>query len=426
MMRRTMRASLAIMAAALGWTGQVHYAEAQEDQFSRDRNVSVRGRAKPEYDAAGIRAGSFRAFPEVLIAAEYNDNVFATNANEDEDVIVHIDPSVSLQSLWSVHELNFGLSAPSRIYSEFDDSNTTDLIGEVDGRLDVRRDFSINGGARYGALHEPISSSPTNSLLAEPTDYANAEAHLGVVKAFNRLRLSGQARYSSHDYDDAVLQGGGSLEQDDRDRDVIMLGARADYAISPLTALFMSFGTNERDYDLDPPDAAVNRDSSGYEVLGGANFDLTRLMRGEIGVGYLSQEYDEPGVGDSSGLAVRANVEWFPDDLVTVSFGAAREVGDAGAVGAASYISNNMSFRVDYEWRRNIVLGVRTDISRDEYNGIDRDDDRWDVVASADYLMNRGVALFVEAGHYEQSSEGLQPGREYEINRAVFGIKLRR
>ncbi|MBP6689809.1 MAG: outer membrane beta-barrel protein, partial [Hyphomonadaceae bacterium] len=152
----------------------------------------------------------------------------------------------------------------------------------------------------------------------------------------------------------------------------------------------------------------------------------TRLMRGEIGVGYLSQTYDEPGIGETSGLALRANLEWYPDELVTVSFGVSREVADAGAFGASSYVANNATFAIDYEWRRNVVFGFTTGYSLDDYNGIDREDTRSSAEVRADYLINRGAALFAEAGHYTQTSEGLQFGREYDINRVVIGIKLRR
>lgn len=424
---RKLELSLAVLAAALGWGLATPPASAQGDSnFERDRNVSVRGRARPEYDAAGVRMGGFRLYPEVTAAAEFTDNVFGTDANEEEDLIWHVNPSLDLRSQWTTHELNFALDAPSRFYSDFDDNNATDLIGAANGRLDVYRDFNVFGGARYAAMSEPLQSSPTALPLDEPIEYTQASGNLGFVKAFNRLRVSGEARHAVYDYDDGVLFDLTPVDQDDRDRTVTEFGMRADYAISPMTALFVAGSVNQRDYDLDPPDVGVNRDSEGYEALVGASFDLTRLIRGELGVGYLNQEYDDPNVGDSSGLAVRSNLEWFPDELITVSLGAERSVRDAGAVGASSYISNDVSVGVDYEWRRNVILGASVGYSLDDYQGVDREDERWASEFSVDYLVNRGAALFIEAGHYEQSSDGLFQGREYTINRALIGIRLRR
>lgn len=425
---KKLEVSLGLLAAALSVGGWIAPAAAQSDgeNFDRDRNVSVRERPKPEYDASGIRMGGFWLYPEVTLGAEFNSNVFAAEEDPEEDIIYHINPELELTSRWTTHELGFSLAAPTRIYAEFDDNSTTDVIGTVDGRLDIYRDFYIHGGASYGDMTEPLSSSPTNALLAEPIEYTRWAASAGFVKAFNRVRISGEVRQTQSDYDDGVFFDSSPAEQDDRDRTVTEAGVRLDYAVSPLTALFVSVGANERDYDLDPPDAPINRDSQGYEALVGANFDLTRLMRGEIGVGYLTQEYDEPAVGETSGLAVRANFEWYPDELVTVSFGAAREIADAGAVGAASYIANNVSFGIDYEMRRNVIIGLELDYSFDDYSGIDREDTRGAAVFKVDYLVNRGMALFGEVGRYEQSSEGLQLGREYDIDRAVIGVRLRR
>lgn len=422
---KKLEVSLAVLAATLGLAGP---AMAQDgDNFNRDRNVSVRDRAKPEYDAAGIRMGGFRLYPELLLAGEYNDNIFATDgANVEEDFIWHVTPSARLESQWSTHELSFSLAAPSLFYSDFSDNDTTDVTGAINGRLDVYRDFYFHGGMRYSDLTEPLSSSPTALPLAEPIEYTEAAANVGFVKAFNRLRVSGEASIATADFDDGVFFNMTPAEQDDRDRTVLQYGLRADYAVSPLTAFFLAVGANTRDYDLDPPNTIVDRDSEGYEALVGANFDLTRLIRGEIGVGYLSQTYDDPSVDETSGLAVRANVEWFPDELVTVSFGASREVADAGAFGASSYIANNASFAIDYEWRRNVVFGLNVGYSFDEYEGIDREDSRLSTEVRADYLVNRNAAVFAQLGHYEQESEGLQFGRDYDINRVVLGIRLRR
>src|SRR5262245_52290573 len=114
---------------ALGVASYAAPAIAQDgDNFRRDRNVGVRDRPRPEYDAAGIRWGGFRLVPELITAVEFNDNVFATDTVTDEDIIFHLDPKADLRSQWSNHELNFSLAAPSRFYNDFDENNTTDVI----------------------------------------------------------------------------------------------------------------------------------------------------------------------------------------------------------------------------------------------------------------------------------------------------------
>ena len=192
---KKLEVSLGVLAAALSWGAMPAAAQDNSgDNFNRDRNVSVRARPKPEYDAAGIRMGGMWLYPELSVGAEFTDNVFATSTDTEEDTILHARPEVELRSRWTTHELVLGVAAPMRFYSEFDEANTTDVIVSADGRLDVYRDFNFFGGVTYGDLTETFASSPTTLPLAEPLEYTQTAGHVGFVKAFNRLRISGEAR----------------------------------------------------------------------------------------------------------------------------------------------------------------------------------------------------------------------------------------
>jgi len=119
-------------------------------------------------------------------------------------------------------------------------------------------------------------------------------------------------------------------------------------------------------------------------------------------------------------------VEYFPDPLVTITVNAAREIADAGVVGASSYVSNSVGLGVDYEFRRNVVIGLGVAYDRDEYDGIARDDDRFNALAKVDYAVNRTAAVFVQYDFQNQESSGVSAGRDYEINRVLVGLRLRR
>ena len=70
--------------------------------------------------------------------------------------------------------------------------------------------------------------------------------------------------------------------------------ARADYALSPDTAIFLSGNLNQHAYSVQPPAVATDFNSTGFTVLGGVNFQVTSLLTGEIGAGYLTQDYPVP------------------------------------------------------------------------------------------------------------------------------------
>jgi len=141
----------------------------------------------------------------------------------------------------------------------------------------------------------------------------------------------------------------------------------------------------------------VNQDSEGQEYLVGVNFDITHAMRGEVAVGQLNQSYDEPGVDDQSGLAARGQIEWFPDELMTVTLGVARAIQNSRTADASTFVGTDINLAVDYEYRRNINLGVSAGYSDDEYEEIDRDDARWSIYATAEYEVNRTLSLTLSA-----------------------------
>ena len=399
------------------------------DYFRRDRNMSVKDRQRARDDSLGWRMGSFRAKPEVALAAGYNDNIAATETDPQEGMVYQGDVRLDLKSDWGRHELSAGLYAPTVHYE--DAWTATDAVAHVDGRLDVTRGLSINGGVLYGRRHEPYSFLPDGVQLEEPIGYDNGRAYIGFAQTLNRLRFAARADYAVYDYDDGTLTNGTPYETDDRDMTELGFSVRADYAASELVSFFVTGATNDRDRDLDPPDVLVNEDSNGYEVLGGVNFDLTRLMRGEVAVGYFSQSYDDPAIEETTGTAARGLVEWYPDELVTITVGAERRVEEApveeaSTTGAATFVGTDFSVGADYEFRRNIILGLTTRYSEDEYDQIDRNDRRLNIYAAAEYEMNRYTALTLRVGHETQESEGVDQGRNYDANFATIGVRLRR
>ena len=64
-------------------------------------------------------------------------------------------------------------------------------------------------------------------------------------------------------------------------------------------------------------------------------------------IGYLDQSYDDPAFKEIKGLGARAQLEWFPTQITTVSLTAERQVLDSGIPGAAGYISSTIAAQVD-------------------------------------------------------------------------------
>lgn len=399
-------------------------AGAAQSNFSRDRNVSVSARPRPDYQAAGIHAGGFTLFPKLTTTLEHNDNIYAAKTGKQDDNVWHVNPELVAASNWNRHFLSAYIRGGFNRYSDNSAENSDDYGVGTDGRLDVTRNALINAGASFNRSTEPRSSPNAPAAAKEPTQFDTTAAYIGGSQEFNRLKLATRLDFTKINYDDTPKVGGGVVDQDYRDRNVTTLMARADYAVSPDTALFLEVTGNKRDYRQSKPVVALNRDSDGVQVLAGANFELGALTRGELGVGYIKQNYDDPAAKDLDGLGARAQVEWFPTELTTVTLTGTRTVEESGDPSIAGYLSNNAVLKIDHELLRNVLLSANVSTGKDEYKGIDRNDKNSGAGISATYLLNRNVGLALNYSYQKRSSSGLKSGAEFETNKVGATLTL--
>jgi len=390
--------------------------------FDRDRNVSVMQRPRAEYESEGLRMGAFFVQPELVLGIESTNNVFATATQTQSDYIFSVVPSVSATSTWSVHELAMFANIERLNYLDFSDESVTHSTFAVDGRLDVVRGTSLLVGGAVNSLSEPRSSAASAVSSAAPIEYGSNDLYVQVERQSGRIKLQGGVSLNTLDYDDGVTIGGAAFDQDFRDKDETEFNVRADYAVSPDTAFFVRYAANERKYDVSPVDPTLIRDSQGSRFEAGVDLDLGGVARGSIGVGYMEQNYDGAAFGDVDGLSIDGALEWFPSQLTTVTMFANRAINDAGIAGVSSLVNTEISITIDHEIRRNVIVSGSFGSGTDEYDGIDREDERSNWGAGATYFVNRNVGVSANVSWSEQTSSGLAASNDFEDTR--FGIRL--
>jgi hypothetical protein len=299
--------------------------------------------------------------------------------------------------------------------------NTTDWqIGTAD-RLDVHSDLGFSGGASYEHDTESRTSSGSPANVKNPIRYYVGDVYGQGTKQFNRLRLSGRIEFRDFNYENGVSNTGGRIYEDDRDRSVVSESGRVEYAVSPDKSVFATATVNERTFRHQLP-GEVARDSTGYEIAVGSNFDLSHLLRGELQFGYIAQDYDSNVYKDVSGLGARGSLEYFPTQLTTVTVTGSRTVEDSSITGSSGYLSSNVTAQVDHELLRNVIITGALSYGHDEYKGISRNDDRTSISIGGTYLLNRLVGLNVSFVHYNQDSSGTAAGPSFDVNRIIGSL----
>ncbi|MEM7767817.1 MAG: outer membrane beta-barrel protein [Pseudomonadota bacterium] len=410
-----------------------------QDYFARDRYESVTDRYQPDFDQEPVRVGTFLASPVLTVGVEVTDNVFAVpdtaGSDPEHDVIGIVGASSGFTSDWGRHEVGGDVGVSHREFFDFADESVTTLNGTVRGRLDVSRDFTIDGNVFGVSSADPRTSEAVRAAFAEPVEFDRFGGTIQANYIRDRIRLQGFANVQTVEFDDAkirpafadVVDG----DQGFRSNTLSRVGGQVAYAVLPDVAVYAEAEVNQRDYDELTPLAGgtilADRDSDGYRLEVGADFELPNLLRGDVAVGYLEETRDDPSFVDFDGLSLDATLNWFPSRLTTVTFAAGRRTVDVGVVAAGAALETDGGVRVDHELRRNILLFGRAEYRNRAFDDITldgggtRDDDTWLAGFGATYKINKRFHLDAAYDLFDRSSN-LEP---VEFTRNAFTVTLR-
>lgn len=415
------------VAAAVLLISGAAIASAQEvADFDRGQNVSVLERARPDYDPTGIQLGAFIVKPRLSVGVETTDNVFFQQDDQQDDFAYVLQPEVDVSTTWSRNSAQLTVGLTDRKWDEFDSENRTDEYVRGQVRIDIAGSTAVTIGGSHQNYGESRGAPDAPGGAAKPGDVKSSEVFVAGTQTFNRVRVTARATMRKLEFDRVPLTAGGFDDSPERDRDEMAIDARVEYAVSPRTSVFVQAGHEQRDYDLKPPVAAFNRDNELNSVLGGVSFDVSALARGEIAVGYLDQSFDASNLDGASGMAVTAQLEWFPQEITTVTFDASRRAEETNFGVAGSYLLTEAGARVDHELLRNVILNARISAGKREFEGIARDDELANAGVGVRYLVNRDVEVGAGWTFERQESSGALRDRDYDVNRISISLTLRR
>jgi hypothetical protein len=391
-----------------------------------DTTADVLDRARPEFDARGIRMGSFFLYPALTAGVGYTDNVF-NDATATGDTFYQLMPQLKLQSSWSRHEL--ALTAESRSYwfAEQGSEDRTDWRLGAAARIDILRGTDLKFDAELAQMFEPRGTDLTGGLAAgdaaEPTEYGRTHFGAEIGHTFNRVRISAGGGLTEIDYEDVsrVLPAVPDFfNNDDRDRTITDFFAKLSVKASEDTAIFLRGRVDDRDFDVALDDDGFNRDSSGVGVDGGLEFRMTHLLVGEVFAGYTLRSFDDAAFADANELAFGAGLKWFPSMLTTIRLDAARTIEDTSITAASSFVSTRGAIGLDHELLRNFILSGRVGYENAEYLGVGRDDDIITGSLSGRYLINNSFHLDAGWDYTDRSSTVLP----FEYSTGQFHLSL--
>lgn len=367
------------------------------------------------YDPLGIRAGPFLIYPSLSVAEVYDDNVFATDNNTDDDLITLIEPQVRAESNFSRHRLGFTAGSQVAFHINEEDEDYQDFFVSTDGRLDITRQNFVNAELQFARDHTDRDDPEDEGDRDELEELDRYGGEVSFTQLFNRLnfRLTGRAIRTAFD------------SADQADRDLVSYDAlfRTGFFVSPRINTFVQGLYNIQDRDRSEDFNGFDRDSEGWGLSAGAAVDLTNLLVGEFSVGYRRQSFDEDDFDDEDGIGYDIDLTWTPTLLTTVGLRGGGDFRPTQQDEAESNFRSTVGLGVQHELLRNVLLAANADYTRDEFSGVDRTDDTIAVGAGASYLLNRNFS--VDAGYTFTKRWSDFDDEEFDRNRVRIGVTAR-
>jgi hypothetical protein len=334
--------------------------------FASTDSQGVADRARPEWQALGVRLGAFTLRPQIGMAGGATSNAFQLRNNETSSAIVTGTTQFDLLSGWSRHFLSLRGTAQVDKFVGNSRRDTTMWALNAAGRYDIHSTLQVAASADVARDNESRFSGEAVNANFVVSPFLREAATIRTSYRPGRVGVQLSANYQHLHFMPVRFQDGSTGDQSIRDRTVTQVIVEGTYAKVPGVAFFAQGMASWTRFDVVDPLRVLGGDSDGVRVLGGVNLELAGFATGTIGVGWSRRNYADPRLSTNSGLSVEGRVALLPEDRTTVTLGARRQLSDANPT-SGPFWDTRLSVGVDREVRRNIIVGLTGNYGRQRY-----------------------------------------------------------
>lgn len=357
------------------------------------------------FGAVGDYLGPFMVKSAVEISGGYDSNP-GRLANARGLPFWVVAPELVAVSDWDRHALvadlrgsftGYGGSLPASIDGGVNPAPTNldrpDFTGHIDGRLDVSRDTDVTAQLRLRAATDNPGSPNIQAGLAEYPVYTTLGSTVGFDQRFNRLQVSAGATVDRTSYQQSKLTDGSITSNDDRNFNQYGGVGRISYEVLPWLKPFAEVEADSRVHDLRLDRSGYQRDSSGGYAKAGTSFELTRLLTGEVSIGYAARNYVDPRLNRLDGFLTTASLVWSVTPLTTAKFFTDTQVAETTIAGASGILVRTYTVEVDHDFRRWLTGIGKFTVGTLDYQGYGRSDKTWSLEGDVIYKLTRNLWL---------------------------------
>jgi hypothetical protein len=386
------------------------------------------------FGAVGDYMGSFLVKGAVELSAGYDTNP-ARIFKPIGSPLYMIAPELLVVSDWERHALVADLRGSFTGYTNElpktidggvnpapTNLNRPDFTGHVDGRLDVTDELRLTGETRLRVSTDNPGSPSVQAGLAAYPIYTTLGATAGFDQSFNRLEVAAGGTIDRTVYTNSRLTDGEVTSNDDRNFTQYGGIGRVSYDLKPGVKPFVEVEGDSRVHDLPVDRNGYERDSSGGYVKAGSSFELSRLLTGEISIGWAARTYADPRLEKLSGFLTTASLVWSATPLTTAKFFADTQIAETTLPGSSGVLVHTYNFEVDHDLRRWLTVIGKFTYGTYDYQGVGRNDQTYSIEGDLVYKLTRNFWIKGTLRHDILNSNAPQASSNATV--VMLGVRL--
>jgi hypothetical protein len=375
------------------------------------------------FDPIGVRVGSWLVRPAIEVMAGHDTNPSRSRGGRSSPVVI-VSPDIEMRSDWRRHEGFAILRGAYTTYERAPELDRPNLELRAGGRVDITSNSRVDLEGRYLVSTENPGSPDLPADLAKLPKVQTFGGTVTLAQRFNRLELALKGSVDRVTYEDSLLTDGTIVDNESRQYNQYATALRASYDLSPGMRPFAELGVDTRKHDVDIDLFGFRRNSNGIIPKVGTTFELADNLTGEGSIGYLVREYEDERLEDLRGLIADVSLIWRASALTTVKATALSIADETTVPGVSGILRRDFGVQVDHAFRRWLIGTVKLAYGTDDYQGGEREDDRYAASVGLTYKATRSIHVKGELRQDWLRSN--IPGVDYTATVALAGMRFQR
>ena len=372
------------------------------------------------YAALGIRAGGFILYPSLTIGAGYTSNAAAA-AGGAPSSFGTVTPELLIQSDWDRNAASLDLKGTYQDFFSDSADNDPQASAEATGRLDLPHDWTSDLDALVQYDRETLTDD--DNPPDGPSGVTSITSSVDLTGDIGRAAITLTGIADRTTYEDTTTAGV-AIDQSDRNNDVFGAKLRVGYDTNAALTPFVEGEVDRSVFDRELDDHGIARAGTGYSLRGGVSFDNDPVLSGEIALGGRQQTFDDTALTPISAFTVDGDLVWSPSRITTVTFDASTTVNPSTDPASSGSVVHDASLELAYDWRDNITLSGKGEVSREDYQGTGEVDDTYDLGVNAAWKLNR--TLSINAGYTHEWLESTDASSNYQSDTVKLELRAQR